>query len=228
MWSALNPGSNNRALRTLRMNRLAEISSRSENASCTATRPVDAQVFRAAACPPSVFRPDMRSPCVAFSAGARPKATALPSASAAVNASTGRFRWTWSATGRSLGGTKEASSPAVQIWAATAAAAAHVTSTRFSVISWRTRRLRLHPIDSRTANSCRRAAARDSWRLATLAHAITRMMPTTPMRTRSTGPRIDCAPCGDRQSGKAPMWGAVPSPAVRAIRPAMAESSRAA
>ena len=56
-------------------------------------------------------------------------------------------------------------------------------SSTLSVSNWRTSRARSAPIDSRTAISCRRAVARASSRLATLAQAMSSTSPTMAIST---------------------------------------------
>ncbi len=63
--------------------------------------------------------------------------------------------------------------------------------------NWRTSRARPAPTASRTAISCRRAVARASSRLATLAHAISSTSPTTPISTLPASTSC-CWNCGGK------------------------------
>ncbi len=81
------------------------------------------------------------------------------------------------------GGLKAISSPVSQTASSIPLMAAKNDSSNDSVISWRTSRGRLAPIDKRTAISLPRALARDSSMLATLTQLMISSRPTTTMRT---------------------------------------------
>ena len=73
----------------------------------------------------------------------------------------------------------------------------HNESSRLSVSSWRAMRTRFAPIAMRTAISFCRASARDSWRFATLAHAISSTNATAKSSTNNV-PRLSPTTCSDK------------------------------
>ncbi len=105
------------------------------------------------------------------SAGITPNATPVTTVSAAAMSRRRRSSAGTSAIGNAFG-TRRAASGSVTNAMATPRTPPHADSNRLSVIICRTRRSGAAPIATRTANSCRRASARASRRLATLATAM--------------------------------------------------------
>ena len=148
---------------------------------------------------PSSLRAWMVSGFEACSAGARPNNTPVTTEIASANSIV-----VWSirrprSIGMSIGGTNAMITSMVQYAMATPSAPATAASAIDSVSSWRTRRPRLAPSDSRTATSRRRPTAFDSSRFATLAHAITSTITTSTDSTASTGASAVAAPNGAAQ-----------------------------
>ncbi len=164
------------------------------------------------------FSVDTRSGRVLCSAGKRPKSSPVAieriaaKASAVPSSSNAMFCVVSS-------GSSDARKVSVHCATTSPATPPSAASSIDSVRSWRTTWPRLAPIDSRTAISVDRFAARASRRLAMFAHAISRTTPVTASSSSSGGRASSCmllcprAPGSTRSSfarNRAIVWSLIP------------------
>ena len=169
---------------SVRRNRPAPASSNSASAICPLTRTGSQRDRRRVARTP-VPSVDSGPAAVACSAGTTANRTAVASATSVVNARTRGLGATSMSMGRLLVDIRVTRARLAADARPTASVAAASASTSPSISSCRTTRPRLAPSASRSAISCRRAVARASRRLATLAHVISSTTPTTAISTCS-------------------------------------------
>ena len=128
--------------------------------------------------PDALFSVEIRSGRVLCSAGNSPKSSPVPTVSAAAySMASGLTRK--SIVCATCAGSSDMMKTSVHFATKSEARPPNAASRRDSVSSWPIRRVRLAPMESRTAISVARAAERASSRLAMLAHAISRTSPVT-------------------------------------------------
>ena len=171
----LKPTSTLRRFCSVRRNRPAAINSTSEIATCRTSSALLKTLREPATDRLLSFSDALTFMPVARSAGAMPKTRPVVPVMPNTNASTRQSNGScWPALpGNSCWPHRPTSTPSAPPIAA---------SRRLSVSSWRTSRPRVAPSDNLIEISRCRVAARDSSRLATLAHTINRIRTTTTLR----------------------------------------------
>ena len=182
----------------LRMNSPAPTSATSESAIWATTNAFRTRPLRRPPpiVPASSLSVETSSGFDACNAGARPNTTPVIRETASVKTNTRQSIVRLSQTGRPRSGTNETSVPAVHNAKSRPHAPPSSASIKLSVNNCRTKRRRLAPSASRIPISRRRAVARPSRRLATLAQAIRSTTPATAIKIAKTGSRNTCAPFG--------------------------------
>ena len=150
-----------------------------DNATCATTSPLRRLNRRTRDSADAPFSAGARSGLVLAIAGASPNSSPTTIDTPMLNSSTSPFSFGATVSTVPRDCSTNAESESVNRNASSSPATPPATdSTRLSLNSCRTRRPRLAPIASRTAISLRRSAARESSRLAMLAHAVSSTMPT--------------------------------------------------